>query len=50
MAERRFVALYGAKGRLTGALAFNRARDLVRYRKLLAARASWDEALAAAPD
>lgn len=47
LAERRFVALYGAKGRLTGALAFGRARDLVRYRQLLAAAASWDEALAA---
>ena len=45
--ERRFVALLGSAGRLTGALAWNRARDLIPYRKLLAQGGSWDEALAA---
>jgi NADPH-dependent 2,4-dienoyl-CoA reductase/sulfur reductase-like enzyme len=46
--ERRFVALYGRAGRLVGALAFNRARDLVHYRRLLAEGVSYDEALASA--
>ena len=45
LSERRFVALYGRAGRLTGAFAMNRARDLNRYRRLLLAGASWDEAL-----
>lgn len=46
LAERRFVALYGRDGRLTGTLAFNRARDLIAYRRLLAEGISWDDALA----
>jgi NADPH-dependent 2,4-dienoyl-CoA reductase/sulfur reductase-like enzyme len=44
--ERRFVALYGRAGRLTGALGFSRPRQLMRYRQLLEAGASLDEALA----
>lgn len=44
--ERRFLALYGRAGRLTGALAFNRARDLIEYRRLLLGRISWEDALA----
>jgi NADPH-dependent 2,4-dienoyl-CoA reductase/sulfur reductase-like enzyme len=47
--EFRFVALYGRKGRLTGALAFRRPRQLLRYVDLIGARASWDDAIAAAP-
>jgi NADPH-dependent 2,4-dienoyl-CoA reductase/sulfur reductase-like enzyme len=46
IAERRFVALYGRAGRLTGALGFSRPRQLMRYRQLLEAGASFDEALA----
>ncbi len=46
--ERRFVALFGRAGRLTGAVAFNRVRALMTYRKLLRSGASWDDALAAA--
>lgn len=46
IAERRFVALYGRAGRLTGALAFSRPRQLMGYRQLLENRASFDEALA----
>ncbi len=46
--ERRFVALFGRAGRLTGAVAFNRVRGLMTYRKLLRSGASWDDALAAA--
>ena len=43
--ERRFVALFGRRGRLVGALAFNRVRLLMGYRRMIAAGASWDEAL-----
>ena len=42
----RFVALFGRDGRLFGALAFNRPRLLMGYRKLLAAKTSFDDALA----
>jgi NADPH-dependent 2,4-dienoyl-CoA reductase/sulfur reductase-like enzyme len=44
--ERRFVALYGHRGRLSAALAFSSPRPLMAYRRLLSERASWDEALA----
>jgi NADPH-dependent 2,4-dienoyl-CoA reductase/sulfur reductase-like enzyme len=44
--ERRFVALFGRDGRLFGALAFNRPRLLMAYRKLLAAKTSLEDALA----
>jgi 3-phenylpropionate/trans-cinnamate dioxygenase ferredoxin reductase subunit len=43
--ERQFVALFGKHGRLTGALGFNRPRNIMQYRKLIAERGSWDEAL-----
>ncbi len=43
--ERRFVALYRRGGRLTGALAFSRPRQLMAYRPLLATGASFDEAM-----
>jgi NADPH-dependent 2,4-dienoyl-CoA reductase/sulfur reductase-like enzyme len=42
----RFVALYGRAGRLVGCLGFSRPRLVMRYRRLLAEGASWDEALA----
>jgi NADPH-dependent 2,4-dienoyl-CoA reductase/sulfur reductase-like enzyme len=44
--EGRFVALFGRDGRLFGALSFNRPRLLMAYRKLLAAKTSFDDALA----
>jgi len=44
--EHRFVALFGRGGRLVGALGFSRPRLVMRYRKLIAERASWDDALA----
>lgn len=50
LAERRFTALYGRDGRLTGALCFSRPRDLAKYRRLIAARTSLADAIAAAPD
>jgi NADPH-dependent 2,4-dienoyl-CoA reductase/sulfur reductase-like enzyme len=46
--ERRFVALFGRDGRLFGALAFNRPRLLMAYRKLLSAKTSFDDAVAQA--
>ena len=48
LAERRFTALYGREGRLTGALCFSRPRDLAKYRRLIAARTSLADAIAAA--
>jgi NADPH-dependent 2,4-dienoyl-CoA reductase/sulfur reductase-like enzyme len=44
-AERQFVALFGKGGRIVGALGFNRARQVMQYRRLIADRASWDAAL-----
>lgn len=46
--ERRFVALYGREGRVSGAVAFNRPRSLLRFRRRIAERISWEEALAEA--
>jgi NADPH-dependent 2,4-dienoyl-CoA reductase/sulfur reductase-like enzyme len=42
----RFVAIFGRGGRLMGALAFNRPRPLMAYRRLLAASASFEDAVA----
>lgn len=44
-AERQFVALFRREGRIVGALGFNRARQVMQYRKLIAERATWDAAL-----
>lgn len=44
-AERQFVALFGREGRIVGALGFNRARQVMQYRRLISERASWDAAL-----
>jgi NADPH-dependent 2,4-dienoyl-CoA reductase/sulfur reductase-like enzyme len=46
--EGKLVALYRRADRLQGVLAFNQARRLMAYRPLLAAGASFDEALAVA--
>ena len=46
--ERKLVALYRHRDRLSAALAFSRPRQLMSYRPLLAAGASFDEALAQA--
>lgn len=48
LAERRFVALFGRAGRLVGALGFSQPRLVMQYRRLVADRASWDDALAMA--
>jgi NADPH-dependent 2,4-dienoyl-CoA reductase/sulfur reductase-like enzyme len=44
-AERQFVALFGRAGRVVGALGFNRPRQVMQYRKLIAERATWEAAL-----
>jgi NADPH-dependent 2,4-dienoyl-CoA reductase/sulfur reductase-like enzyme len=46
--EGKLLALYRRADRLQGALAFNQARRLMAYRPLLAAGASFDDALAVA--
>ncbi len=45
--ERRFAAIYGRAGRITGVLGFNRPRHVMRYRAMIEQRASFQEALAA---
>ncbi len=40
-----FVALYGHGGRLRGVLGVNMPRAVMPYRRLLATRASWEQAL-----
>jgi 3-phenylpropionate/trans-cinnamate dioxygenase ferredoxin reductase subunit len=44
LAERRFVAIFGREGRLTGAIAFNRPRLLMQYRRLVGEGASFADA------
>lgn len=44
--DRRFVALYGRAGRVVGALGFNMAGRLARYRASIAAGLTWEDALA----
>ncbi len=46
--ERRFVALYGRAGRLVGALTFRRPAQLIKYRGLIQARASFAQAVSPA--
>jgi NADPH-dependent 2,4-dienoyl-CoA reductase/sulfur reductase-like enzyme len=48
--ERKFVAGYEREGRLVAALSLNDPRRLMRYRRLLADRSSWDDALALADE
>jgi 3-phenylpropionate/trans-cinnamate dioxygenase ferredoxin reductase subunit len=44
--EGKFVALYGRKGRLRAVMAIGKPRQLMGFRPLLQAGASWDDALA----
>src|SRR5688572_20142014 len=46
-ADRRLTALFRRGDRVVACLAVNQPRALIKYRKLLAAGASWDAALAA---
>ncbi len=43
--ERRFVAVFGRASRLVGALGFSRPRIVMQYRRMIAERASWQDAL-----
>jgi 3-phenylpropionate/trans-cinnamate dioxygenase ferredoxin reductase subunit len=44
--ERRFVAVFGREGRLVGTLGFSMPAKLMQYRRMIAERASFDDALA----
>src|SRR5205807_1858645 len=44
--ERRFVALFGRRGRLVGVLGMNRPRHVMQLRSAIAERMSFDDALA----
>lgn len=46
--ERRFAALYGRGGRLVGGLTFRRPAQLAKYRRMIEARASFDDVVAQA--
>jgi NADPH-dependent 2,4-dienoyl-CoA reductase/sulfur reductase-like enzyme len=46
--ELQFVGLFGHGGRIVGALGFSRARHIMQYRRMIAERASWEDALAKA--
>ncbi len=46
LAERRFVAVFGRAGRLVGSLGFSMPAKLMQYRRMIAERASFDDALA----
>jgi NADPH-dependent 2,4-dienoyl-CoA reductase/sulfur reductase-like enzyme len=46
--ERKFAALYRKGNRLVAVLGFNRPRLVMQYSRLIANRATWDEALTAA--
>jgi 3-phenylpropionate/trans-cinnamate dioxygenase ferredoxin reductase subunit len=47
LAERRCVVLHGREGRLVGAVALNRVRQLMGYRRMIREGASFESALAA---
>ena len=46
LAEQRFVAAVGRDGRLVGAVGFSRPRPLMHYRRLIAERVPFDDAVA----
>jgi len=48
--ERRFATIFGRAGRIVGVFGMNRPRHVMQYRKLIAADASWDEAVAHAQE
>ncbi len=48
LAERRCVVLHGREGRLVGAVALNRVRQLMGYRRMIREGASFEAAVAAA--
>jgi 3-phenylpropionate/trans-cinnamate dioxygenase ferredoxin reductase subunit len=44
LADRQFVALFGQAGVLVGALGFNRPRQVMQYRRMIAERAPFEDA------
>jgi NADPH-dependent 2,4-dienoyl-CoA reductase/sulfur reductase-like enzyme len=48
IADGRFTALFGREGRLVGCVTFHQPPKLIQYRKMIGAKASWEEALATA--
>ena len=48
LAERRCVVLHGRKGRLVGAVALNRVRQLMGFRRMIRERASFEAAVLSA--
>jgi NADPH-dependent 2,4-dienoyl-CoA reductase/sulfur reductase-like enzyme len=44
--DNRFVALFGNSDRLVGAATLNEQRKIMKYRRLISKRGTWDEALA----
>ena len=44
--DRRFVAVFGRNGRIVGTLGFSMPAKLMQYRRMIAERASFDDALA----
>jgi len=50
LGERRFVALFERTGRLSGVLAFSQPRRLMQYRRMIAERATFADALAFAAE
>ena len=46
LADRRFAALFGRAGRVTGAFAMNMPAQVVRYRQAIAAGLTWADAMA----
>jgi hypothetical protein len=48
LAERRFVALFRRGDRLSGALAVNRVRQLIGYRRMIQEGVAWKDAIAQA--
>jgi 3-phenylpropionate/trans-cinnamate dioxygenase ferredoxin reductase component len=48
VADRRFVAFYGRAGRLVGVFGMNQPAKVIRWQKLIAEGATWDDALDAA--
>jgi NADPH-dependent 2,4-dienoyl-CoA reductase/sulfur reductase-like enzyme len=47
--EERFVALYRNADRLVGAATLNEQRKIMKYRRLISTRGTWDDALALFP-
>lgn len=44
--ERRFARIFGRDGRIVGVFGMNRPRHVMKYRRMIASRTSWDDALA----